>query len=754
MTAVAARSATFAFVIALTAVLVVGLIYLLVVNNSGQAGSAGDNSPASGTADQSDVGGEQDSTAAADEIAEAAPQDGADEPPAVEGPAPTGLVAVQGPVADGATYVSLSWSHIDAGSHPARSPRPSGLARGYDVEWDGQIVDSTDVDEEPWDDMAYRHDLTGGLSAKPDATYRVRTVFDDGPGPWSEPLTIDLLSDGDIGAVFVVDDYAGSDIEQAQQAVDDAEQSGGGIVVFGPRTYEFDEPLLVTGNGILLRGAGEDETIIRPGYAGGEDSCGPVTAVLLFRGRYEELEAKVGTEAPRGASTVTVDGATDLGVGDFIEFDGVRGQLPTYEYTELGIAQDPSTGRDLRYPFDAGHVVDITTNGDGQNITIDHPLSPFISKGSSLYRYTQGIGNGVELLTVEGAGPEDTSYYRLIDASGQIDFRVADVTVRWANRNFIDVSGHGITIVNLTGIDGGAVGFTPEACKYKVGVGPATNVTMVDSELGSLSTDENMSLITTQFLYRAVFRNTTLGQSRTYGFNEHGGGSRDVVVENNWIGAGPSGWSGILLGNDTWGFGGETAIRNNAFADNVIDVLMVENPHGVVIAGNRSTGCAEACITWSGWGGVHDGATAIDDPDDYGSARLTIAGNRFESDGDGLDLGVEDSNGFPWEGVRDVTIVDNQVIAPEGAALALRGDASSTGRLWIGGNEFTGELRFSEPGNDWWLWDNTVSGADSGTNSNDDSNGSTEIEVLVSASEAQDLPTWARLRQEWEHPGG
>ncbi len=306
-----------------------------------------------------------------------------------------------------------------------------------------------------------------------------------------------------------------------------------------------------------------------------------------------------------------------MAIGDFVEVDGVRGQLPTYEYVERGIAQDPSIPRDERYPFDAGTVVSV----DGRAITIDHPLSPRITKGSELYLYGTGLGNGIELLTVEGSGPEDTTYHRLIDVSYQVEFRAADITARWANRNLIDASGHNITVIGLEATETGAAAYQPEPCKYKVGLGPATNVRLLDSTLGSPDDDRNMSLVTLQFLYRAVIRNNTFGLSRTYGVNEHGGGSRDLVVENNWIGAGPSGWSGILLGNDTWGFGGETAIRNNRFVDNPIDVLMVENPYGVVITGNRSTGCTQVCVTWSGWGGIHDGASAIADPDGYGSAR-------------------------------------------------------------------------------------------------------------------------------------
>ncbi len=645
---------------------------------------------------------------------------------AVDGPTPVGLVAVQGPVEESASYVSVSWSHVDLSFRPDDPPR----AVGYDIERDGQVVGSTTVDDEPWDDMAYRDDtVTPG-----DAQYRVRARLADGPGPWSEPVTVQVRATADIGPVFSVDDYQGSDLDRAQQAVNDAEGAGGGVVLFGPDTYEFSDSLLISGNGVLLRGAGPDRTVIRPAFEGGDDSCGPVTPLLLFRGNWEELGVAVAETAQRGDTSLTLDGPAPVEVGDFVEVDGVDGQFSIDEYGSMGIAQDPSTGQDERYPFDAGTVTAV----DGNTITFDHPLSPIITEGSELYGYPLGNGNGVELLAVEGGGPDDTSYHRLIDATGQIDFRVADVTARWPNRNAIDAGGHGITVVNLTAIEGGAAGYEPEPCKYKVGFGPATNVTVVDSEIGSADSDENMSLITMQFVYRGLIRNTVLGQSRTYSVNEHGGGSRDLVVENNWIGAGPSGWSGILLGNDTWGFGGETAIRNNRFVDNVVDVLMVENPYGVVIAGNRSTGCRQACVTWSGWGGVDDGQAAVADPADYGSARLAIVGNRFSSSAAGLDLGIDESSGFPWTGIRDLWVADNVVEAADGsAAVVIRGDEATSGRVWITGNSFDGTLTLPGPGSDWWLWDNATADASSDP-------------VLETGPGA--TPPWVELHQPWEQP--
>ncbi len=263
-------------------------------------------------------------------------------------------------------------------------------------------------------------------------------------------------------------------------------------------------------------------------------------------------------------------------------------------------------------------------------------------------------------------------------------------------------------------------------CKYKVGFGPATDIVFVGGELGSSEHNQNMSLMTIQFVYRAVVRNSTFGESRTYGFNEHGGGSRDVVFENNAVASGPDSWAGILLGNDTWGFGGETTIRNNRFTDNVVDILMVENPYGISIVGNRSSGCLEACIKWSGWGGEIDGYRPIPTETLWGSARLLVAHNQMINAEVGLLLGADESVGYRWLGARDVVVMANQVEAV--TALQLLGGSDVTGRVWVGVNQFHGEIKTAEPGADWFWWDNT-GGPETGS---------------------APLPGWADEYREWE----
>ncbi len=620
---------------------------------------------------------------------------------------PVNVIATQGPIDEESGYVLVTWDHA------VRS------ASSYEVARDGRSIGTVTIDDRPWDDTSWRDpSVPSGIHR-----YEVRAIVGNEIGPWSEPAEVEVRGSVDIGAVFRVDDFDGSDLRRAQQAVDAAADAGGGIVQFGVGDYVFDDPLVIYGDGVLLRGAGESLTNLRVGFPGGDDSCGRVTPLVLFQSGLTPLDSVLAEPAPSGSTTMTFASRPAVSPGDVVSIDGVVGQLTSWDSAERGIAQDPTIPNDERYPFDYGRVVSVT----GNTIEIDHPVTQGLTVGSALARFDFGIGNGMELLTVSGISADDTSYQRLIDARDQVDFRVADVTVQWANRTMLDASGYGITLIGLTSIDGGAGGYELEACKYKVGLGPATDVVIVGSTFGSQEHDLNMSLLTLQFVYRAMIRNSTFGGSRTYGFNEHGGGSRLLVFENNFVASGPNSWSGVLLGNDTWGFGGETAIRNNEFAGNIIDVLMVENPYGISIVGNHSSGCSDVCITWAGWGGEHDGYQPIPDPTAWGSAKLLVAANVIIDAEAGIRLGADDSGAFRYIGVRDVVVFGND-IQSSGPGLTVLGDAASSGRLWVADNRFGGGIETGTPGDDWWFWDN-----DTGP-----------------AIGSSPLPDWAQPYQEWE----
>jgi len=599
---------------------------------------------------------------------------------------PTHVLATQGPVEESAAYIAVTWTHAVSS------------AEAYEVERDGEVVGTVEVDDQSWDDAIW-HDTDPAATT---ATYRVRAVVAGQPGPWSDPVESTTLKSDGYGAVFEVDSFQGSDHRKASEAVRRASDAGGGVVLFGPRVYNFDKPLVISSNtnNVLLRGAGQGKTTLRADFVGGDNSCGASGSVVVFAARREPMGPTLTRDTPAGSRTLEFDRSINLSPGDVIQVQRIEGQLSGRQFAELGIAQDPTIPNDRRYPFDTGRVVSV----QGNTVEIDHDLTQGLIAGSDLFHYQGGIGNGLELMSVEGPSEDETSFYQLIKVVKQVDFRIAEVDARWANRNMIDASGHNLTLIGFTGIEGGAGGYELEPCKYKIGFSPATDLTIVSVEMGSPDHDRNMSHLTIQFVYRAVIRNSNFHLSRTYGFNEHGGGSRAVVFENNRVAAGPSGRAGVFLGNDTWGFGGETTIRNNEFSGNVSDVIMTEHPYGISIVANSSTGCIEACIRWSGWGGEHSGYSPIEDPDRYGSARLLVADNKMVDAKAGLDLGARDSKLFGWEGIKDVVVLGNEIVSSD-PGLTIVGSNDQSRRIWVANNDL-GEMDTESPGDDWWLWAN------------------------------------------------
>ncbi len=621
--------------------------------------------------------------------------------------APVHPIAAQGPFAEAERYVLVTWDY-------------SALdATAYEIERDGEIVGTVEIDDQPWDDMAWRDDSAAPGSRE----YRVRAVSGSDSGPWSATASLIVRSESDVGQTYLVDSYTGTDLQRAEAAVEAASTAGGGIVAFGARTYVFNNPLQVWGSNVVLQGAGRDQTILAIGFENGTESCGAVAPLIQFRGELEPVAgALLMAPVLAGQRTALISNASLLAVGDVIALDAVIGQRPTGFFEQEGIVQDPGAGIDQRNPWDANEVVSIS----GDEVTFASMFVREIPQEAEIWRYQNGRGNGIELLTVQGIGPDDLSYHRLVDVIDQVEWRLADVTARWANRTFIDASGYDIRLVGFTGIEGGANGYQLEACKYKLGFATAADVYVLDAQLGSMENDLIMSLLTVQLTNRMVVRNSTFGGSRTYGFNEHGGGSIGLVVENNFFSTGPNGWAGILLGNDTWGFGGDTAIRNNRFDGNVNDVLMLENPFNVSIVNNQSNGCLEACIVWSGWGGFWSGYTPIEDPTLWGSARLLLQGNVFTQAARGLDLGNEESSGYPYTGIRDVVILDN-IVQSGGDALKIYGDEATTSRVVVNGNEFGGAVDWPSDAPE-FVWAQNPS------------------------DPRPEIPGWASPYQDWERP--
>lgn len=600
-----------------------------------------------------------------------------DSPRVVGSVAPRQVVGVQGPSAAGSLYVVVTWDRSDA------------AAVGYDVSRDGVLVGSVDVVGDAWDDMMF---TDASVVASRSFEYRVRARFVDGSvSGWSEPAGVAVRSDADLGSgrVFVVDEFAGSDRERLQAAVNAAVAAGGGVVQLAARTYSLDGPVEVTAaDEVVLRGAGMDRTFVQPSFAGESSTCGSGGRLIGFTGKRTALAAKLTAPVAVGDRVLQVDSTSGLAVGRrlmLFEPTSVSGGTP-YDYAAAGVVQDPGTGQDERHRWDASEI--IAVDSTAKTVTLKDALSQSFSTAVPLVWLEKGNGNGLELLTVQGRSATESTHYRLIDLNHQSGFRMAEVQGRWANRNYVRANGYDIQVVGFRGPLGDPGG-TDGTCKYKFSVWRSANFTFIAGVMGEPSHSQNTSFITTQRSQRTLVRSSVFHGNRTYAFNEHGLGSRHYVFENNYAAVGPLAKAAVFLGNSSWGFSGAGIIRNNTFTGNSRDIVMQENGNEIRILDNTMRGTTERVITGYGW------AAPFTSTELHGSLRWTIARNLVEgAKKDGIVLGEPTSPWYPYTGVKDLVITHNHLDVA-GTAIRLDGTSTTTNRFQVTHN--TGTNHYLKP---------------------------------------------------------
>jgi hypothetical protein len=582
------------------------------------------------------------------------------------------VVATPGPTDPNARYVLVTWDRSD----PA--------ATGYQILRDGTVVKTITVSGDPWDDLSFT-DRT--VTASATHSYQVKALFADGSSSALSPaFRVHVRATANVGSgqTFAVDTYSGTDRQRAQAAVNAAAAAGGGVVLFGARTYTFDAPLQVSSaDNVVLRGAGMDRTFIQPGFAGDASSCGSGGQLVVFTGRQTTLATKLTSPVAVGDRTLKVDSTSGLAPGQRIilyEAPPVSNADPS-QTEAAGVLQDPGTGRDERHRWDAGEIV--VVDGAARTVTFEQPFSQSFTTAVPWSRIDKGNGNGIELLTVQGRSSTETTNYRLIDLMPQADFSMADVQGRWANRNYVRASGYDIRVVGFKGPLGDPGG-TDGSCKYKFSVWRSANFTFVGGEMGEPTHSQNTSFITTQRAQRTLVRASKFWGNRTYAFNEHGLGSRHFIFENNYVAVGPEAEkAGVFVGNSSWGFAGAGIVRNNTFEGNRRDISMQENSYELQILDNTMRNTVDRVITGYGWAGPDTTA------DLYGSIRWTIARNRIEgARGDGIVLGESSSPWYPYSGVKDVIISANQ-LGVQNTAIRLVGTSTSTKRFQVSDNSGT-----------------------------------------------------------------
>ena len=600
-----------------------------------------------------------------------------------QGPrSPGHVVAAQGPTQAESRYALITWDRNDSS------------ATGYEVLRDGNVIASLKIEQDAWDDTCYLDmKVTPGVHE-----YAVRALRGTTPGKRSASYRISILQDADFGSIFEVDSFGGSeDSDRIEAAIEAAQTAGGGVVQFAPRTYTLSRPIVVAGNRIVLRGAGMDDTFLQPSYPGasGDDACASTERIVYFNTKLSDLGNLLAAPIQQGERVVNVTDSSALAVGNILYFSEVQPEQTPADFQNAGIIQDPGTGKDQRYPNESNEIVAI----DGLQLTFKYPFSHDFSMNTPLQRFERGLDNRIESLTIQGRSENEQTWYDGLNLKG-VNGHAADVRVRWTNRRLVQVQGHGTRLVGFHGPYGGPRGGESGICRYKIHVYRATNALIVGSTMGMPNDDRNLSFITIQQSTRGMVRNSIFLKNQTYGVNEHGKGSRHLLVENNYFSVGTPNRAGVLLGNESWGFSGPMIIRNNTFEDNDRDIHITQNSYEVRMLDNISRRNGRQFLRASGWAGPDT------EPEYYGSMRMTIARNKIYEGKSGLSLGGQGGI-YPFGGVRDLAIFEN-VFQVDSDAIVLNGDSNQTKRFQVWDN--TGSSSYKRP--DWVSGDYWASNAD------------------------------------------
>jgi len=502
-----------------------------------------------------------------------------------------------------------------------------------------------------------------------------------------------IRTDDDFGKVYNVDSFRGADdSDKIEAAIAAAANAGGGIIRFSERIYTLSRGIVVTGNNIVLRGAGIDRTILQPGFPGieGTNACVRPPKIVFFNGSQIALRTKLDSPIHAGDRVVKVKDTKGLTAGQVILFNETHKELTPKEFQKLGVIMDPGTGPDDRYPCEANEIISIS----GTSVMFKYPFSHGFSKDVQWLVYTGCLHNGIESLTIQGRSADEQTWYDGVWITGADNF-TADIKVQWTNRRIAQVMGYNVRMVGLQGPFTGPKGCLIGICRYKVQIVKSTNALIIGSTMGRSSDDCNMSLVTIQQSDRIVVRNSVFHRSRTYAVNEHGEGSRHLLVENNYFATGDTGQDAILLGNKTWGFSGPIIIRNNTFEGNTRDIRVTENSYEVRILDNISRRVKTDFVSGFGWAGPF---TSVDM---HGSMRMTIARNRVLSGSRGISLGFAGGI-YSFSGVKDVAIFGNTFNVAE-TAIRLNGTSSETFRFQVSHNK--GSRNYVKPmlvSGDYW----------------------------------------------------
>jgi hypothetical protein len=214
----------------------------------------------------------------------------------------------------------------------------------------------------------------------------------------------------DVVADFGADDTGKTDATGAlQQAIDAAEQAGGGIVKVPAGTYRLDGTLKVEASRVVLRGEGPDESRLYFTKSKGMDYRSHIT---FAGGMDQTTEWSLAEDAGIGDRTVRVRQPGDIAEGDDV---AVGWTITPAFVREHGMEGTWQAFNGQWEPFFRREVVAVDRSADPPAVTLDVPLRyrAKVRDGASVKRETGYLSEvGVEGLGLANAVGWDAAWAR------------------------------------------------------------------------------------------------------------------------------------------------------------------------------------------------------------------------------------------------------------------------------------------------------------------------------------------------------
>jgi hypothetical protein len=508
--------------------------------------------------------------------------------------------------------------------------------------------------------------------------YQVRPYVGAVTGGLSVGASIDVLGDAAYGTARQVAAPSGGDDTAVLQAAIDTAQAEGGIAVLQAGIYLFTQ-LVMNGLRMVLRGQGKGVTFLRPIGGGGTGPGVNALSQITITGSQVTLAATLSQAVVPGTRTATFTNVNEFQAGSVLMFTAPAVGGTALAALARGDQIRPGEEYDEINRWEANEVVSIA----GNVVTFKYPFSQPLPTTASVVRLAEpAVGNQqrgqvFESFSIEGVSATDATFFIHFNGSGLVGTRWADVRARWANGGFVTLGRcESPTIVGCDEPDHGAV--SGQTVQYTLNLARVASARVIGNTFGTAGEMKVRSPVVTQRAPRTVVRHNVFHWPDNYACNEHGGGSRDWLFENNWFNLSTeTEYAGVFCGNPDFANSGRGIIRNNRQDRGPILAYIREHGSGIRILDNiayslakNSLSLAAHLVVWGGWDSPHDQAA------NWGAAKLTARRNALFGSARGMWLGRRASayfgdgttsnpdpagDGKGYLGVKDVVVSQNHL---------------------------------------------------------------------------------------------